>query len=64
MHNPESAVENEMHKFLWGFEIQTDHLIPAKRPDQVNTKKEERTDRIVDFDVLADQGVKSKKRDK
>ena len=25
MHNPESVLENEMHKLLWDFEIQTDH---------------------------------------
>ena len=27
MHNQESIQENEMHKVLWDFEIQTDHLI-------------------------------------
>ena len=27
MHNPESVPENETHKVLWDFEIQTDHLI-------------------------------------
>ena len=42
MHNPESIIENETHKILWDFEIQTDHLISARRPDLVivNTKKE------------------------
>ena len=34
MHKPESVLENETHKILWDFEIQTDHLIPARRPDQ------------------------------
>ena len=35
LHKPESILENETtHKILWDFEIQTDHLIPAKRPDQ------------------------------
>ena len=33
MHNPESILENQMHKILWDFEIQTDHLISARRPD-------------------------------
>ena len=32
MHNPESVLENETNKFLWDFEIQTDHLISARRP--------------------------------
>ena len=30
MHKPESVLENEMHKIPWDFEIQTDHLIPAR----------------------------------
>ena len=34
MHNPESALENETRK-NWDFEIQTDHLISARRPDQM-----------------------------
>ena len=33
MHNWESTQENEMHKILRDFEIQTDHLISARRPD-------------------------------
>ena len=30
MHNPESVLENEMHKILLDFEIQTDHQILAR----------------------------------
>ena len=26
-------LENAVHKILWDFEIQTDNLIPARRPD-------------------------------
>ena len=33
MHNTESVLENEMYKTLWDFEIKTDHLIPARKPD-------------------------------
>ena len=29
IHNPESRLENEMHKLLWDFENQTDHQISA-----------------------------------
>ena len=64
MHNPESALENEMHKILWDFEIQTDHLISVRRPDLVIKK---RTCRIVEFAIPADHRVKlkeSEKRDK
>ena len=43
MLNPESVLENEKHKRLWDFEIQTDHLISARRADLVviNNKKRE-----------------------
>ena len=43
MHNPESVLENEMHKLLWDFDLQTDHLISARWPDLViiNKKKKE-----------------------
>ena len=39
MHNPEFLRENEMHKIIWDFEIQTDNIIPARRPDLVIIKK-------------------------
>ena len=44
MHNQESVVENETHTILWDFEIQTDHLMSARRSDQVmvNKKKKEK----------------------
>ena len=39
MHNPESVRENETQKFLWDFEIQTDHLISARQPYLVIVNK-------------------------
>ena len=39
MHKLESVQENEMHKILWDFEIQTDHLILARRPNVVMINK-------------------------
>ena len=30
IHKPESVPENEMHKILWDFKIQTDHPISAR----------------------------------
>ena len=39
MHNPESVLENEAHKLLWDFEIQTDHLISYKWPDFIIMNK-------------------------
>ena len=67
MHNQESAQENEMHKLLWDFEIQTDHQISARRPDLIivnnnkkkkKRKKEIRTCKIMAFTVPADNRVK------
>ena len=44
MHNPASALENDSHQLLWDFNIQTDHLIPARRPDLIiiNKKKKKK----------------------
>ena len=42
MHNPESVLENEMHKILRDFKIQTDHLIKARRPDLGIVKKKKK----------------------
>ena len=39
---------------------QTDHLIPARRPDKEIIKKNETTYRIIDFTVPVDQRVKIK----
>ena len=30
----ESVQENKTHKILWDFKIQTEYLIPARRPDK------------------------------
>ena len=59
MHNPVSV--------LWDFDIETVHIISAKRPDLtiINNKKKENL-KIVDYTVPADHRIKlkeSKKRD-
>ena len=44
MHNPATVIENDTHKLQWDFNIQTDHLIPTRRPDLIiinNKKKRE-----------------------
>ena len=35
MHNPAPVLESDTHKLLWDFNIQTDHLISARRPDLI-----------------------------
>ena len=29
-HNPPPVLENDMHKLLWDFNVQMDHLIPTR----------------------------------
>ena len=71
MHNPESVLENQTHKLLWDFEIQTDHQISARRLDQkkkkkkkkkIQKEKKKRTCRIVNFLFSADQSMIEGKR--
>ena len=41
MHKPEFVQKDEAHKILSDFEMQTDHVIPARRPDLVMDNKKE-----------------------
>ena len=66
MHNLAPFLENAMHKLLWDFNRQTDHLIPARRPDLkiINQKKKEKICKIVDFAVPADHRINLKESEK
>ena len=69
MHHAAAVLENVTHKLQWDFDIETDHLISARRPDLIiiNQTKKERICKIVDFAVPADHRIKlikSKKKDK
>ena len=66
MHNPAPVLENDLHKLLWDFNIQTDHLIPARRPDLIiiNKKKKKRICKTVDFAIPADHRINLKEREK
>ena len=46
MHNPESDLENETHKPLSDFEMQTDHLISTIRPDLVRVNKKKKKENM------------------
>ena len=48
VHNPESVLENDAHKLLWDFDIQTYHLISARRPDLIiiNKKKKRKSAKL------------------
>ena len=42
MYNPAPFLENDTHKILLDFDVHTDHIISARRPDFIiiNKKKE------------------------
>ena len=67
--NPAPVLENDTHKLRWDFDIQTDNLISARRPDLIinNQQKKKKICKIVDFAVPSDHRIKLKeweKRDK
>ena len=66
MHNPAPVLENDAHKILWDFNIQTDNLIPARRPDLIiiNKKRKKRLCKIVDFAVPAYHRINLKESEK
>ena len=70
MHNPAPVLENDTHKLLWDFDVQTDPLLSARRPDLIiinKKKKRKKICKIVDFALSADHRIKLKeceKRDK
>ncbi len=49
---------------LWDFNIQADHLIPARRPDLIIINKKKRTSQIVDLAIPSDYRVKLKEGEK
>ena len=65
MHNPAAVLENDTHKVLWDFDIQTDHLISARRPDLIVINEKKRTCKIVDLIIVDRIKLKeSEKKDK
>ena len=70
MHNPAPLLENDTHKLLWDFDVQTDHVISARRPDLIIKKKKEKKNKrerickIVDFAVPADHRINLKECEK
>ena len=53
----------EDYKILWVFNIQTDHVIEAWRPDLVVVDKE-RICKIIDLTVPGDSRIEEKEKDK
>ena len=49
---------------MWNFIIQTDDFIEARRPDLVVVDKEERSCKIIDFEVSGDSRIEEKEKGK
>ena len=56
-HKSETVLENEDHKILLDFSIQTDIVVEAQRPDLVIEDKKRRTCKIVDFAPPGDSRI-------
>ena len=46
-HNPTSLLENDTYKLLWDFNLQTDHLISARRRDLIIINKRKRKENLL-----------------
>ena len=55
---------NNNNKLLWDFNVQTDELIPAGRPDLIIINKKKRICKIVDFGDPADHRINLKESEK
>ena len=65
MNNPAPVLENDTHELLWDFDVQTDHLISAGRPDlMIINKKKKGICKIIDFAPPADNRIKLKESEK
>ena len=60
MHKPESVLENETHKILLDFAIQTDDSIYVNWPDLVLIDKKKRAWHLADFAFPSEDWVKRK----
>ena len=60
----EVVVESENSKILWGFTVQCDRKIEARRPDIVFIDRKEREVDIIDVAIPSDDRVKDKELEK
>ena len=64
MHISEYILENETHKILWDFGIETVHQIQSRRPELELINEKKRTCHLVDFAVPVDHRMKIKEDEK
>ena len=63
-HEPDAVSENNDFHILWDFEVQTDHVIEARRPDMIVTDKKNNICKIIDFAVPYDSRVDANEMEK
>ena len=63
-HNQEPVQDNETHKVIWDFEIQTDHLISARRPDIGIDKKKREPTELCTLPGRPQNNIKRKRKEK
>ena len=63
-HNPEPVLENANYKVLYDFNIFTDRLISARRPDLVLVSKETNNTFLIDVACVMDRNVLKKEKEK
>ena len=61
---PEQVVENESFRVLWDFNVQSDRLVEARRPDIVLVDKQVMEAKINDIAIPGDARVKDKELEK
>lgn len=64
LHDPKPTEENERAKILWDFEIRTDRVISARRPDLVVVDKTTNETTIIDVAIPNDTHIVEKEREK
>ena len=60
MHNLTPVLENDTHKLLWDFNIQTDHLISARRPDLIIINKKKKKENLQNCRLCCPDGLQNK----
>ena len=57
IHSASAVLENDTHKLIWDFNMQTDYQISARLPELIIISKKKKTCKIVYFAVSADHRV-------
>ena len=63
-HTPERVVENEGLEVLWDFNVQSDRIVEARRPDIIFVDKRANEAKMIDIVIPGDAGVKDKELEK